>query len=60
MMCKCSVSTSTTVVVGQIICKGVQIVYFVLLMYLCVQCIANVKIPKVLLKNIEYCLCSDR
>ena len=54
------VFTSSRLVVGQIICKGVLIVYFVILMCVCVRGIAYVKIPKVALKNIKYCLCSGR
>ena len=47
-------------ILGQIICKGVPIVYFVILVCLCVRGIAYLKFPKVSLKNIEYCLCSTR
>ena len=52
-------STRLRPVLGQLFCPGIQFIYFVILMCLCVRCVCNLNIPKVALKNIEYFLSYD-
>ena len=51
--------TSSRVVVGQIICAGIFRLRYDILLLLCVYCDHNLLIPKISLKNIEFCVFYD-